>query len=77
MSDDRIQDEPIMAGSDEASDEQKESGRDRQAEADAAFYEGKDATNANQPEPDPARSAYVNPSSSDLSHPERDDDATE
>ena len=68
MSDDNTQDQPIMAGSDEATDDEKSDGRDAQERADAAFYDGKDATNANQPEPDPAVSTYVNPSSSDLSH---------
>jgi hypothetical protein len=65
---DSTQDEPIMAGSDEATADEKADGRDEQDRADAEFYDAKDATTDKQPEPDPATSTYANPSSSDLSH---------
>jgi hypothetical protein len=73
MSDDSTQDQPIMSGANDATDDEKADGRDDQDRADAEFYDGKDATNAAQPEPDPATSVYVNPSSSDLSH-QRDEE---
>ena len=57
-----------MSGSDEATEKEKADGRDAQDAADEEFYKGKDATDANQPEPDPATSTYVNPSSSELGH---------
>jgi len=66
--DDTVQDGPIMSGADEASEDDKADGRDAQERADAAFYEGKDNTHANQPDPEPADGVYVNPSSSTLSH---------
>ncbi|WP_440710874.1 hypothetical protein [Herbiconiux sp. YIM B11900] len=67
---DETQDEPIMHGSDEATDDEKAAGRDAQERADAEFYKDKDATNANQPDADPKRSTYVNPSSSEFTHQE-------
>ncbi|MGA1838559.1 hypothetical protein VD659_16700 [Herbiconiux sp. 11R-BC] len=67
---DRTQDEPIMAGSDDATAEEKLDGLDAQARADAEFYKDKDATNAAQPEADPKVSTYVNPSSSALGRTE-------
>jgi hypothetical protein len=67
---DSTQDEPIMAGSDEATDAEKADGRAEQDRADAAFLDGKEATDEKQPDPDPATSAYSNPSSSTLSHTE-------
>lgn len=67
---DTTQDEPIMHGSDEATDDEKAAGRDAQERADAEFYKDKDATNANQPDAEPKRSTYVNPSSSDFTHQE-------
>jgi hypothetical protein len=74
MTDDSTQDEPIMSGSDEATDDEKVAGRDEQDKADAEFLAGKDATTDKQPDADPAVSSYANPSSSDLSHGERDGD---
>ncbi|WP_066038960.1 hypothetical protein [Herbiconiux solani] len=65
---DTVQHRPIMSGADEASEDEKADGRDAQERADAAFYEGKDKTNAGQPDPEPSESVYVNPSSSSLSH---------
>ncbi len=67
---DSTQDEPIMAGSDDATAEEKLDGLDAQARADAEFYQDKDATNAAQPKADPQRSSYVNPSSSELGQQE-------
>ncbi len=66
MSDENTQDQPIMSGSDEATDDDKSEGRSAQERADAAFYDDNTAAKANQPEPDPAVSSYANPSSSDL-----------
>ena len=65
---DTVQHRPIMSGADEASEDEKADGRDAQERADAAFYEGKEKTNAGQPDPEPSESVYVNPSSSSLSH---------
>lgn len=67
-SDDTTQDEPIMHGSDDATADEKAAGRDAQERADAEFYKDKDATNANQPDAEPKRSTYVNPSSSEFTH---------
>ncbi|WP_291054299.1 hypothetical protein [Herbiconiux sp.] len=67
---DETQDEPIMHGSDEATDDEKAAGRDAQERADAEFYKDKDATNANQSDAEPKRSTYVNPSSSEFTHQE-------
>ncbi len=67
---DRTQDEPIMAGSDDATAEERLDGLDAQARADAEFYQDRDATNAAQPEADSKRSTYVNPSSSELGQQE-------
>jgi len=74
MSDENTQDQPIMSGSDDASDDEKSEGRDAQERADAAFYKDHDKAKANQPEPDPAVSSYANPSSSDLTPKEPSDD---
>lgn len=74
MSDENTQDQPIMSGSDEATDDEKSAGRDAQDRADAALYENHDKAKANQPEPDPSVSSYANPSSSDLSHGENSHD---
>ncbi|TAJ46642.1 MAG: hypothetical protein EPO52_13865 [Herbiconiux sp.] len=74
MSDENTQDQPIMSGSDDATDHEKSDGRDAQERADAAFYKDHDKAKANQPDPDPAVSSYANPSSSDLSHDERSED---
>lgn len=70
MSDERTQDEPLMSGADEATDEQKDAGRDRLAEADAAFYDKRGADSVDDDAEEPKRSSYVNPGSSDFTHPQ-------
>ena len=59
-----------MAGSDEATDEQKDAGRDALAEADAAFYAKKGTDEVDEDADLPKRSSYVNPGSSELTHPD-------
>jgi hypothetical protein len=68
MSDDSTQDEPMMSGSDEATDDEKDAGRDRLAEADAAFYDKRGASEVDDDAGAPKRSSYVNPGSSDFTH---------
>lgn len=70
MSDERTQDEPLMSGADEATDEQKDAGRDLLAEADAAFYDKRGADSVDDDAEEPKRSTYVNPGSSDFTHPQ-------
>jgi uncharacterized membrane-anchored protein len=65
---DSTQDEPLMSGSDEATDEEKDAGRDQLAEADAAFYDKKGTDAVDDDAEAPKRSSYVNPGSSDLAH---------
>ena len=67
MSDD-TQDQPIMSGSDEATEREKAAGRDEQERADAAFYDKKDTGDAADTDSEPKRSAYSNPSSGDFTH---------
>jgi hypothetical protein len=67
MSDD-TQDQPIMSGSDEATEREKAAGREEQERADAAFYDKKDTAEADDPDAEPKRSAYSNPSSGDFTH---------
>lgn len=67
MSDD-IQDQPIMSGSDEATEREKAAGRDEQERADAEFYDKKDAGSDADSSSEPKRSAYSNPSSGDFTH---------
>lgn len=70
MSDERTQDEPLMSGADEATDEQKDAGRDLLADADAAFYDKKGTAEVDDDADEPKRSSYVNPGSSDFTHPQ-------
>ncbi|MCS5722866.1 hypothetical protein N1028_18020 [Herbiconiux sp. CPCC 203407] len=67
MSDD-TQDQPVMSGSDEATEREKTAGRDEQERADAAFYDKEDTGDADESTAEPARSAYSNPSSGDFTH---------
>lgn len=70
MSDANTQDEPVMSGSDEATDEEKDAGRDVLADADAAFYEKRGVGDVDADATEPKRSTYVNPSSSEFTHPQ-------
>lgn len=71
---DNTQNEPVMHGSDDATDDEKAAGRAEQDRADAAFYEQKDAAGPDDSAGDPTPSAYSNPSSAALDH-RADDEA--